>query len=205
MKKTIFLLLTLLFSTVISSPKQNKINNYVKDYLENKREIETIHSTVPLDLSFEFKKGLIEMCDTLNIEVKHILTVFHVETIGTFSPSKRSPIGAVGLIQFTSSTAKWLGTSTTKLSQMSHSEQLFYVAKYFDNIIKYYGPLNSLDNVFMAVHYPVAIKISKYGTVYKEGSKAYSANRFNDRNKDGKVSKHEICNFVRAIYNKYYV
>jgi hypothetical protein len=181
---------------------------FTDEYIEKEREFEKKIEKVRNDqiqFSDEFKSSLVEMSDSLNLDVSYLMTVFHVETIGTFKPSKKSPIGAVGLIQFTPSTARWLGTNTYELSQMSRSKQLKYVAKYFDNIIKYYGPLKSLEDVFMAVHYPRAIGKNIYSTVYKKGTAAYNANRFNDRNKDGKVTKYEICNFVRAIYNKNYL
>lgn len=166
--------------------------------------IEEMQLSPVVEFSYEFKKAILEMCDTLNIKVPHLMTVFHVETIGSFKPDKKSPIGAVGLVQFTSSTAKWLKTDVYSLSKMTRTQQLKYVARYFYGVKKYYGELVSLEDVFMAVHYPKAIKKGLYSTVYKEGSKAYKNNRFNDRNKDGKVTKYEISNFVRSIYKKYY-
>ena len=62
--------------------------------------------------------------------------------------------GATGLIQFMPDTAKGLGTSTTEaLSQMTRSEQLKYVDKYFE------GTLNkgaSLSDVYMSVLLPAS-------------------------------------------------
>lgn len=207
MKTLLLMLLSLLFTVDSLSPKNTNSNWFdeiVNKEIDLSKKVKKIK--VPnIELSYSFKENLVIMADTLNIKVEYLLTVFHVETMGTFKANKRSPIGATGLIQFTNSTAKWIGTNTNLLAKMSLSEQLKYVSKYLDNIIKYYGSLDSLEDVFMAVHYPISIRKGLYSTVYKIGSPAYTANRFNDRNKDGKVTKYEICNFVRSIYKKYYV
>lgn len=209
LKRVIMRMLLLVFLFLITNttkapvfPKYT-LNNKIEE-LTNRLNIEEMQLSPVATFNYEFKKAILEMCDTLNIEVSHMMTVFHVETIGSFEPNKRSPIGAVGLIQFTSSTAKWLGTDVYSLSKMTRTQQLKYVAKYFYGVKKYYGELNTLENVFMAVHYPKAIKKRLYSTVYKQGSRAYKNNRFNDRNKDGKVTKYEISNFVKSIYKKYY-
>ena len=196
----IFLIHTSILAPVYSSEILQKHKKYAIRY----SEIDDLKLSNTIDFSHEFKEGLIKMSDTLNIKLTYLLTVFHVETVGTFEPDKKSPIGATGLIQFTSSTARGLGTTTTKLSLMTRTEQLKYVAMYFDRIIKYYGPLNTLEDVFMAVHYPACIRSNLHSIIYKEGSKAYYNNRFNDRNNDGYVSKFEITSFVRSIYKKYY-
>jgi hypothetical protein len=54
------------------------------------------------------------------------------ETGGTFSPSQKNAAGSsvIGLIQFMSTTAKNLGTSTSELAKMTAVEQLNYVEKY---------------------------------------------------------------------------
>jgi hypothetical protein len=181
---------------------QNMIEKIVEDIKINKQV--KSYNPEKIQFSMEFKRKLVKISTELNIKVEYLLTLFHIETIGSFDPSEKSPIGATGLIQFTSSTAKWLGTSTYELSKMSRVEQLDYVEKYLKGIIKYYGELTTLEDVFMAVHYPRAIRKSLYATVYQSGSRSYHNNRFNDRNKDGKVTKYEICNFVRKVYNKYY-
>ncbi len=125
----------------------------------------------------------------------------YVETIGTFSPSIKSPIGATGLIQFTKSTAKGLGTTTSKLSKMTASEQLKFVDKYLSS---FSGKMSTLEDAYMAVHYPVSVGKSNNSVVYQEGSSAYSNNRFNGHNNDGKVTKSEIGSHVRRIYNNRY-
>lgn len=82
----------------------------------------------------EFRAALWEMADRNAWDVDAIATVMSIESAGTFSPSIRNPFGsATGLIQFTESTAKILGTTTLDLSRMIAVEQLRFVEKYYRN------------------------------------------------------------------------
>lgn len=157
------------------------------------------------NVSPEFSDKIYEMADSLGTKAEYLMAVFHVETCGTFSPSIRNKnTGATGLIQFLNSTAKYYGTNTLELAKMTDIEQLEYVFKYFKKIKQYRGELSTLEDVYMAVHYPAAVGKSKYLVLYKEGSDAYLFNKSNDLNKDGKVTKLEISYIVRKIYKKYY-
>lgn len=80
------------------------------------------------------------------------------ETNGTFSPSVRGPksTGAVGLIQFTRTTAAGMGTSTEELAAMSVAEQMPWVVRYL-NERRRDLPLDTPHKVAMAVFYPKAV------------------------------------------------
>lgn len=80
------------------------------------------------------------------------------ESAHTFSPSVRGPSGgtATGLIQFTSGTAKGLGTTTAALAAMSGPEQMEWVQLYFDRARRG-RPLDDPQKLAMAVFYPAAM------------------------------------------------
>lgn len=81
-----------------------------------------------------------------------VCAVIAYETHGTFSTSIRSPIGAVGLIQFTEDTAESLGTTTDKLSIMSFKQQSKYVIKYFkQRKVKMHYDGNDLKRMYSAI------------------------------------------------------
>ena len=87
-----------------------------------------------------------------------LANLINFESAGTFSPSVRNKIsGATGLIQFIPSTARGLGTSTDQLAQMSKVAQMRYVQTYLKRKTRI-GPLNTVQALFMAVFYPVAMK-----------------------------------------------
>lgn len=71
-----------------------------------------------------------------------------VNTFGT------KPTYATGLIQFMPSTARGLGTTREELYGMSGREQMKWVEKYF---MPWRGRLDSQEDVYMVVFYPVAI------------------------------------------------
>jgi hypothetical protein len=62
--------------------------------------------------------------------------------------------GATGLIQFMPATAKGLGTSTAALKNMSATEQLDYVEKYY---APFKGQLHSATDLYTATFYPAAL------------------------------------------------
>lgn len=81
-----------------------------------------------------------------------VCAVIAYETHGTFSTSIRSPIGAVGLIQFTEDTAESLGTTTDKLSSLSFEQQSKYVIRYFkQRKVKMFYDGNDLKRIYSSI------------------------------------------------------
>jgi hypothetical protein len=72
-----------------------------------------------------------------------LANLIYFETGGTFNPSIKNSIGATGLIQFIPSTARDLGTTTSKLAKMSVSQQLDYVDKYIRNFFYNFGSISN--------------------------------------------------------------
>jgi hypothetical protein len=102
--------------------------------------------------------------------------------------------GAVGLIQFMPSTAKQLGTTTASLVKMTGEEQLDFVAKYLRQFKK---PLQTLEDVYMAVLMPSAIGKGSDFVLFRKPSKAYSQNIGLDINGDGVITVGEAADQVR--------
>jgi hypothetical protein len=125
------------------------------------------------------------------------------ETAGTFSASvkNRAGSGATGLIQFMRPTAEGLGTTTEDLARMTAIEQLTYVQLYFQ---PYASRIRSLADMYMAILLPKYIGADGDRPLFSGGT-AYRQNSGLDANNDGKVTKDEACDRVRAMLAKGYL
>lgn len=149
----------------------------------------------------EFKRKVVEICGDLELSPDLLMAAMAFETGETFSPSVKNAAGsgAVGLIQFMPSTAIGLGTTTEKLAQMSAIEQLDYVKKYF---LPQKGKLKTIENVYMAILYPVAIGRSADSVLFSGKTKVYEQNKGLDTDKDGKITVGEAAAKVRSKLEK---
>jgi hypothetical protein len=140
-------------------------------------------------VSQEFRVRVREIGTNLNIDPSWLMSVMGFETGYTFSPSIKNPgSSATGLIQFVSSTAKSMGTSTTQLARMTAVQQLDYVEKYFN---QYKGKINNLGDCYMAVFWPVAIGKPDSYVIATSPSSVYNSNSGLDVNYDGKITRGE--------------
>ncbi len=149
----------------------------------------------------EFRVRVREIGGNLNIDPSWLMAVMGFETGYTFDPGKPNGSGssAVGLIQFLSSTAKSLGTTTTALARMTAVEQLDYVEKYFN---QYKGRINNIGDCYMAVFWPAAIgKPDSYG-IATSPSSVYNANAGLDVNRDGTITRGEAVSRVNDSYRR---
>lgn len=131
----------------------------------------------------------------LGINPDWLMVVMNFES-GINSKAKNSQSGATGLIQFTPTTAKGLGTSTTDLYNMSNVQQLDYVYLYLS---KYKGRLNKFSDLYLAIFYPNAIgKDDNYvlGTTDENKKLIANQNSIFDTNYDGYIQKSEVVNFI---------
>ena len=144
----------------------------------------------------KFETGFLDdveqMCKTLDMNAMGLLSVMDFETVGIYSPKIKNPRGsATGLIQFTSGTARGLGTSTSKLRKMGQREQLEYVEKYFKGHTKHTDYSDPSD-IALAVFYPRALKHDDDYVIGKLGSLLYRQNRGLDKSpKDGRITAAE--------------
>lgn len=133
--------------------------------------------------------------DKIGTHVDNLLAIIGFETGGTFSPSQknRAGSGAVGLIQFMPATASNLGTATWKLAEMSFAEQLVYVCKYFASFRK---TLDTIEKLYCAVFWPVAIDKENEYVIGRFPSKVYSQNAGFDKAGRGYFTRADICRAV---------
>lgn len=157
----------------------------------------------------DFKKFVIQMAKDfeapgMTADPNWYMACMAFETRETFSPSIRNPgSSAVGLIQFLEKTAQNLGTTTAKLAAMDRMKQLEYVWLYFRNFIRDTGKRpQSLEDVYMIIHWPAAVGKPNSATMYTKGTSAYNVNAGLDINKDGIITKEEAGRLVRAKLTK---
>lgn len=162
---------------------------------------------VPVDTKFlawgkkvspSFRKKVYQICDELGWGHEHpswLMACMAFETGRTFSPSTKNPSSsASGLIQFMDATARGLGTTTTKLRAMTPVQQLDWVKKYFE---PYARRVNNLEDMYMAILWPVAVGKPLDYALWRSGTRTYAANRGLDINRNGAVTKREAAGKVR--------
>lgn len=150
------------------------------------------------NVSQEFRIKVKQIADRQRLNPNWYMAVMAFETGDTFNPAEKNRAGSTGtgLLQFLEKTARSLGTTTRQLSMMTAVEQLDYVEKYF---AQYQGRIRSLDDMYMAVLWPIAIgKANDYVMWTKTGqySKEYAQNSGLDKNGDGQITKKEAAERV---------
>ena len=127
----------------------------------------------------------------------NMLACMAFETGRTFKPDKRNSIGATGLIQFIPRTAEDLGTTTNELAALTRAQQCDWVEKYFKKGPLRKVPAPSLEDLYMAILWPVAVGKSNAYIIFKAGTKQYSQNNGLDIGKKGYITKHDAATKVR--------
>ncbi len=151
-------------------------------------------------VSTGFAKAVLALCAHFGWTSEHaswLMACMAFESGRTFSPSIRNAAGsgAVGLIQFMPTTAKWLGTTPENLELLSPESQLYYVGKYFEA----YAPrIHSLSDMYMAILLPKYIGQPDSAVLFSDGI-SYRQNAGLDANHDGKVTKAEAAARVTAM------
>lgn len=150
-------------------------------------------------VSQAFRDRLFEICQILGVEPDYLMACIAFESAETFRPDIRNAAGsgATGLIQFMSSTAKGLGTTTDALAAMTAEQQLEWVLAYF---LPYKGRLHTLADVYMAILWPAGIGKPDEWTLWDQASRptTYRQNAGLDMNKDGRITKAEAAAKVLA-------
>ena len=155
-------------------------------------------------VSPELRKRVILTGADFEFEPNWLMACMAFETMETFRadirPRRRDGTlvsSAVGLIQFLESTAKQLGTSTAALAAMTVEKQFDYVWLYFRNSIKTFGPVRTLEDCYMHIHWPKAVGKPNESTMYVKGTSAYAANAGLDLDKNHVITKAEAGSLVR--------
>lgn len=143
-----------------------------------------------------FRRAVTELAGRMGVDPLSLFLIMSFETGATFNPAKENPVSkAVGLIQFMPSTAQAMGTSSRSLAAMTAIEQLEWVERYFS---KHPG-ISSLEDLYMAVLWPLAIGKDRDYVLWHEGSREYLQNRGLDTNADGSVTVGEATGAVRGM------
>lgn len=129
-----------------------------------------------------------EVATALGVDVNHLLAVMWCES--KLKPEAVNPSGgASGLIQFTPSTARGLGTSVEAIRKMSFQQQLPLVYKYLSGMIKQHGRPSDFIGLYSLVFYPPFAKAALSATLPQ---KWYNANKGMDVNKNGVITKQDF-------------
>ena len=145
----------------------------------------------------EFITKVKEVSANLGCSYTDLLACMAFETGRTYNPALRNFIGATGLIQFISSTAKGLGTTTDYLATLTRTQQMTWVEKYFKAgpVAKIGAP--SLEDLYMQILWPKAVGQANTYVLFNAGTKQYSQNNGLDIGKKGYITKEDAAAKVR--------
>ena len=148
---------------------------------------------VKKNLGKEFLKEVKKAAKEINCNYKDLLALLNSES--SLNPKAiNSRTKAAGLLQFMPSTAKDLGTSTEEILNMSATEQLVYVVKYFKIHKKIAGfkPNARLDaaDLYALTFLPGR---AKREILTDSSEKYYKHNKGLDLDRDGKITKTELA------------
>ncbi|MDR2206775.1 MAG: hypothetical protein LBE36_11555, partial [Flavobacteriaceae bacterium] len=111
-------------------------------------------------LTCEQRKKVLQVCAELwgekdkSQKASELMSIMHLETGGSFSPSADNQRGYIGLIQFSKAAAESVGTTQAKLREMTFVQQMDYVKKYFE---KSKDKLKTFEDFYLQVMKPNAV------------------------------------------------
>lgn len=147
----------------------------------------------------EFISKVKEVAGYLGVKAEHLMFLMWFETAHTLNHRTQNRIGATGLIQFMPSTARYLGTTTEKLKQMSNVEQMEYVKKHLG---AYRGRYQDFVDLYCGIFWPEAV--GKPDSFRITSDIVAQQNPLFDINKDGDIEKAEIRKaLLKQIPNQY--
>jgi hypothetical protein len=156
-----------------------------------------------------FASRLEGIASSLGINPAWLMIIFYIETAASkfhvIDHRITNSIGAVGLIQFLSATARGLGTTPGALKTMSNVQQLEYVFKY---LLPYKGRMKSLTDTYLAVLFPVAIGKPDQWVLQARNLSAREVARWNplyDLNRDMEITVGEIREKLKTFIPSGYV
>jgi len=171
---------------------------------------------VPAMNDSQFTESAEQVAANLSIPVHWMYAVMDVES--GFDPAVRNQEyvnqgreddAAIGLIQFMPRTARDLGTSVDELKNMSMTEQLTYVERFYE---QWAGRINSPEDLYVATFYPAALGRDDdfvLGSQEENPEAAIagvvSGNSKLDSNNDGRITLGEVKAFYRNSpgYNRF--
>ena len=143
----------------------------------------------------EFLSKASKVAGTMGISRNELLAIMFLETKRTMSPSINEVGHRTGLIQMGEDEAKSVGTSTKKMKNMTRSEQMDYVEKYFQKNFK--GQVQGIAGAYLAVISPNRKIRDNEQEIYERGSPEWSHNREWWDKKTRKVTVNSITERLR--------
>ena len=164
-----------------------------------------LYRYISLPDSFFIK--LNNISDSLHISPTWLFQIFWNES-GLNPRAVNKATGAVGFIQLMPSTFRWMkrvghfskSLSLSDIAKMSATSQLDIVYKYFDAWGYTY---NSVYDLYMVTFFPKAINRGDsyiFKTKTMSAKKIAHANKGFDINRDGKIQKFEVKQFIAKKY-----
>lgn len=169
------------------SPADIRLKTFIKS-LEYQQEQEAILNKSQIMLRLE------EIAICFDLKPEWLLKVFLREAnLNTKAINKLTK--AVGIIQFMPKTARYLGTSTTELYNMSFIEQLDYVEKYLEKMGKG-KKIRSYEDLYLLIFYPKALSKSDNFVIGRYNSTFFRQNKYMDINRDKKITVRDVKLFA---------
>jgi hypothetical protein len=155
------------------------------------------------ELITENKKAFIEkvkdVARYLWVIPEHLMFLMWFETGHTLNSHIQNSIGATGLIQFMPDTARYLGTTTEALKNMSNVEQMNWVQK---DLSRFRYEYQDWLDLYCGIFWPAAV--GKPDTFRITSDIVAKENPLFDINKDGDIEKSEIrVALLKQIPNEY--
>ncbi len=197
----IFMFLSTITSESLEEDQSNKINHIkaVNEHIaitKSYNKLDTVLDTFRINFAenkYLLYDDLIRTANEIGIEPKWLLRIIcressaNTKAVNPFS-------GATGLIQWLPRTALSLGTTTNNLYEMSFSEQLVYVKKYF-NMINKTDQVNSFEDAYLIVFYPRAIGKPDHYVIGHKNSRIVKQNPGMSNN--GLITVGDVKKFAR--------
>jgi hypothetical protein len=146
-----------------------------------------------------FVDRLRSVAAALDVDPNWLLAVMQAES-GIDPKAQNADGGATGLIQFMPSTAKRLGTTTSKLRRMSDVDQLDYVLAFYK---PWTGKLGTVGDLYLATFWPSAVGTPDSNTIAVDGDAVYRSNKGLDVNNDGMLTAGDVRSFIRRVLDRY--
>jgi peptidoglycan hydrolase-like protein with peptidoglycan-binding domain len=152
----------------------------------------------------DFLYTLGQIADRNSFNVDGIATVISHES--GFRPNAKNPLGsATGLIQFIESTAHALGTTTAALAQMTATQQLHYVEKFFAETLGHIRPNHPEDYILPtygrvdAVGKPDDFVLDRRDSADPNEQRRYHDNASLDLEKKGTITAGDLRRSMRSV------
>lgn len=147
----------------------------------------------------QFEAMVISIASKYEFNPNWLIALMYVSTNGQFRTGYYSTSGKVGLLQFSSSTAQLLGTTSGILASSTHFDQLYYLDKYLKHR-RAKGQIRSITDLYMMLFHPSLLHKRHDGIiVYKNPSKEYEALKEFDYLRRGYFTLQDVSKLIESF------